>query len=118
MSDKIRSALSPKFGDEWDRIFGPKEEYISLCGQSTFPMLDASGKPEGQKVRYRKVADLAGFDENGKPYGVVPEYSPMTEEELRDFPRYGKKCPPGPPPGPPPSPVDPSGGELPRSSWT
>jgi hypothetical protein len=24
-SDQIRSALSPKFGDEWDRIFGEKE---------------------------------------------------------------------------------------------
>ncbi len=25
MSDKIRSALSPKFGDEWDRIFGNRK---------------------------------------------------------------------------------------------
>lgn len=29
MSDQIRSALSPKFGDEWDRIFGAE----SFVGQ-------------------------------------------------------------------------------------
>jgi len=38
MSDKIRSVLGPKFGDEWERIFGqsPTEELdlapCALCG--------------------------------------------------------------------------------------
>jgi len=37
MSDQIRSALSPKFGDEWDRIFGGKK---CKYGDPTCPCQD------------------------------------------------------------------------------
>lgn len=43
MSDQIRSALSPKFGDDWDRIFGnPNRDEAS----ESFPKLQNPFEPQ------------------------------------------------------------------------